>query len=329
MAMYDAIIVGAGPGGLSCGIEASKHGLQYLIIEKGGIADAIRRFPTNMTFFSTPNLLSLGDLPFVSLGTRPNRAEALNYYRGVCEYFGLKLRLNTRVVSAAKREQHFEIQTESGEHLQCRNLVLALGYFDLPSLLGIPGEESPHVRHFYEEPFMHSHSKVVVVGGANSAVEAALDLHRHGAEVTLIHRGSSLSDSIKYWVRPDIENRIKEGSIKTYFNTTVREIEANKVHLDGTREVPPQIPADAVYLLTGYYPDTKLFSQLDVRFDPETLIPKLDDSYQSSVEGVFIAGSATCGCETGNIFIENGRLHSHAIFAQIGKTLDKPRIVDR
>ncbi len=315
---YDVIIVGAGPSGLSCAIEAKRNGLSYLVIEKGGITDGIRRFPVNMTFFSTPDLLELGNIPFTVTSVRPNRVEALQYYRHVVDYFGLELMLHTRVEAIEPGKEHFTVRCAGDKVPRARNVIVATGYFDHTNRLGVPGEELPHVSHYYDEPYKYAHSKVALIGGRNSAVEAALELWRHGAEVTLIHRRPTLGDSVKYWVRPDIENRLKNGAIKAHFDSTVLEIEAGRLRVRHNTSGEVQwVEADFVFPLIGYRPDEKLLRRAGVVLD-EQLIPRYEQhSFETNIEGLYVAGSVVCGCETWNIFIENGRAHAMPIIADI------------
>ena len=315
------LIIGAGPSGLSCAIEAKKHGLSYLLLEKGGISDAIRRFPTEMTFFSTPEKLEIGDIPFPLPTVRPSRAEALTYYQKLVEHFSLNIQLHREVVELQKSaDGSFVLHDHQGDTYEGKNLILATGYFDRAKELGIPGEDLPHVHHFYTEAYAYAGSNVVVVGGSNSAVETALDLYRKGASVTLIHRSEKLSDSVKFWVRPDIENRIEEKSILAYFETELSSIDASRVHLSSINsETPKMIDAEFVFLLTGYLPDMRLLDQAGASYDPESLVPAVDLSFQTTVEHLFVAGSTTSGIHTNTVFIENGRLHAKPIIEQIRK----------
>lgn len=319
----DLIIVGGGPSGLSCAIEAQKEKLSYLVIEKGGITDAIRRFPINMTFFSTPELLELGGIPFTTTNVRSTRTETLQYYRHVVEHFGLELKLHTRVESIERDSKTgvFRVDCSDGETHRARHVVVATGYFDYTNLLEIPGEDLPHVSHYYDEPYAYAHTKVVLVGGRNSAVEAALELYRHGAEVTIVHRRDQLGDSVKYWVLPDIQNRIKEGAIRARFNTVLKEIEEGRVRVENTESGEETwIDADFVFPLIGYRPDEKLLRDAGVKLD-EKLIPDYEQhTFETNVEGLYVAGSVVCGCETWNIFIENGRAHAMPIIADIVRT---------
>jgi putative YpdA family bacillithiol system oxidoreductase len=311
---YDVIIIGAGPNGLACAIEAQQAGLSYLIIDKGGICDSIRRFPLTMTFFSTPNLLELGGIPFTTANLRPSRVEALTYYRRIVEYFDLATLLHNRVLDVKAMNPGFEVFLENNR-LKCKNIIFATGYYDTPNKLGIPGEELPHVSHYYDEPYRYAASKVIIVGGQNSAVETAIELYRHGVDITLVHRGAKLGDSVKYWVKPDIENRLKEGAIKAYFGHRVEKITAKEITLKNTEGDTRVLPADFVLLLTGYKPDVALLENCGIEVDGESLVPEHNsDSFATNVEGAFLAGSIIGGCDTGSVFIENGRTHAKSIF---------------
>ena len=317
--LYDLIIIGAGPNGLSCAIEARAKGLSYLVVDRGTIAESIRRFPSTMTFFSTPELLELGSVPFTSPSLRPTRQEALVYYRRVVQHFNLTLRLHCEVTGISRQENIFTLTTRQQEIIQCRSLVVATGYFDTPNSLGIPGESLPHVSHYYQEPFRYFGASVVIVGAENSAVDAALELFRHGSRVTLVHRGTDIGTSVKYWVRPDIKNRIKERSIEALFSTQVEEITERDLGLRNleTGEAYRK-HADFVFLLTGYRPDVGLLRQLQISINSETIIPKYNPrTYETDVPDVYVAGSIVCGCETGNVFIENGRHHAIGIVQNI------------
>ena len=320
--MYDVIIIGAGPTGLCCGIEAQKANLAYTIIEKGNITDSIRRFPVNMTFFSTPELLELGGLPFPCVNVRPTRLEALNYYHKVAEYFDLSLRLHTRVTGVEMSDGRFLVKSDHNDTLMAKTVILATGYFDYTNRLNVPGEDLPHVSHYYTESFLYTHMDVVVIGGRNSAVETALDLYRHGARVNLVHRGPELG-SVKYWVLPDIMNRIKQGAITAHFNSEIVEIKRGEVIIrNKTTNALKTLKADFVIPLIGYRPDERLLRNSRVNLDEKTLIPEYNPkTFETNIPGLYIAGSVACGCETWNIFIENGRAHAQPIINDISTHL--------
>ena len=328
MLVRDVTIVGAGPAGLAAGIAAKRVGLDYSIIEKGVLVNSIYRFPVNMVFFTTPELLEIGGLPLVSPFEKPTRLEALKYYRRVVDTFALPIDFGEQVVLVEREETGvFAIETRSEKgvrHIRhSRNVIFAIGYFDHPNYLGVPGENLPHVAHYYNEAHGFYRKNVVIVGGGNSAAETALELFRSGAHVTLAHRHPELKPSIKYWVRPDIENRIKEGSVKGLFNTRLLEIQPAHVIVerDGARE---EIPADAVFLLTGYHPDCELYRRAGIRLHRDTMTPELNkDTFETNVPGLFLAGGAICGRDTSNIFIENGRFHGETIISVIAQRLGK------
>jgi len=334
MLVRDVTIVGAGPAGLAAGIAAKRVGLDYSIIEKGVLVNSIYRFPVNMVFFTTPELLEIGGLPLVSPFEKPTRLEALKYYRRVVDTFALPIDFGEQVVSVEREETGvFAIETRSEKgvrHIRhSRNVIFAIGYFDHPNYLGVPGEHLPHVAHYYNEAHGFYRKNVVIVGGGNSAAETALELFRAGAHVTLVHRHPELKPSIKYWVRPDIENRIKEGSVKGLFNTRLLEIQPAHVIVerDGARE---EIPADAVFLLTGYHPDCELYRRAGIRLHRDTMTPELNkDTFETNVPGLFLAGGAICGRDTSNIFIENGRFHGETIVGVLAERLGKRAAVAR
>jgi thioredoxin reductase (NADPH) len=333
--MPDVLIVGAGPAGLGVAIAAHQAGLDYEVLEKGALVNSIFNFPRNQIFFTTPELLEIGGLPFVTPYEKPTRVEALRYYRRVAETYRLRMSLGEEVLDIRPEEGAFRVETlpqqprgrlgraaRSGARARshqrrARNVVMACGYYDHPNRLGIPGEDLPHVSHYYFEAHAFYGQRVVVVGGKNSAALAALDLFRHGASVTLVHRGERLSDSVKYWIRPDIENRIKEGSIAARFSTCLTEITPDCVAVSG-RSGHESLPAEAVFLLTGYHPDDDLLRRAGVRVDPVTYKPEHDPAtFETNVRGLFVAGSLVSGKETSRIFIENGRFHGEAIVAAI------------
>jgi thioredoxin reductase (NADPH) len=360
----DVLIVGAGPSGLATAIAAQQLGLDCLVVEQGSLVDAIRRMPRNMVFFTTPELLEIGGVPFTTPHEKPTRVEALTYYRKVTDLFGLQVALFQEVVSVgsggtgktgktgrtgetggigpAGGDHGFavETRTRAGEtHVhQARFVVLAMGYYGLPNRLNVPGEDLPHVSHYYDEAHPYYRRRVVIVGGRNSACETALELYRAGAHVTLVHRGPALGESVKYWVKPDIENRIKEGAIAARFSTRVVEIREAEVvvaqvpHQGSTHgfntEVPrggsQTMPADAVLLLTGYHADCDFMCRAGVEIDPVSLEPHHDpETFETNVPGLFIAGGQLAGRRTGSVFIENGRFHGQRIAAEIAKRVGR------
>ena len=317
MSVRDVIIIGAGPSGLATAIAAKRQGLDFVIVEKGVLVNSIFNFPMHMVFFTTPELLEIGGLPLVTPYDKPTRLEALRYYRRVVDTYGIQVSFHETVVAIECDDAGvFEVTTQHrGVTRQRfgRSVVLAIGYYDLPNYLGVPGEDLPHVSHYYTDAHPYYRQRVVVVGGKNSAAEASLELFRAGAHVTLVHRHATLGDSIKYWVRPDIENRIKEGSVAARFESSVVAITPTAVTIDtnGTRE---EIPAEGVFLLTGYHPDVDLMRRAGIECHPETLAPALNsETFETNVPNLFIAGGAVAGRHTGNIFIENGRFHGERI----------------
>lgn len=318
MELYDVIIIGAGPCGLACGIEAQVQNLDYLIVDKGSITESIRRYPINMLFFSTSENIEIGNVPFVSMGTRPTRSEALKYYRKVVNHFDLNVKLFTRINNVKKEGEVFSLKT-ANETLKAKKIIISTGYYDVPRYLQIRGETMPHVSHYYDEAFRYSKMKAVVVGGANSAIETALDLYRNDVDVTIVHMYESLDPRAKYWIVPDLENRIKKDEVKAYFKSKVSEIYEKSVIIenleDGSKK---RIDADFVFLMTGYRPDAHFMEKVGIILEGENLIPKLNpETLESNIEGIYLAGSIIGGEETAKIFIENGRLHGKPIIQDI------------
>lgn len=317
MSVRDVIIVGAGPSGLATAIAARHFGLDYVVLEQGSLVDGIARFPINMVFFTTPELLEIGGIPLTTPFEKPTRAEALRYYRKVVDTFQIQLSLFEKVTSIeppAEPGQPFVVESRTARGVtrarEARNVVLAMGYYELPNMLGVPGEDLPHVSHFYKEAHPYYRQRVVIVGGRNSAAEAALEIHRAGGHVTMVHRGPGFGESVKYWVKPDIENRVKEGSIAAHFDAQVVEIRPNEVVLD----TGATIPAEAVLLLTGYRADPEFMRRIGVEINAETLAPRYNiDTYETNVPGLFVAGGQVAGKRTGTVFIENGRFHGEQI----------------
>ncbi len=314
--MHDLVIVGAGPSGLATAIAAGQAGLDYVILEKGVLVNSIYQFPAHMVFFTTPELLEIGGLPLVTPYDKPTRIEALRYYRRVADTFTLRIEFE-RTVTGLTRDPVSGVLTVTAappngdvETWQARAVVFAIGYFDHPNRLGVPGEDLPHVSHYYRDAHSAWRQRVVVVGGKNSAAEAALELYRSGAHVTLVHRKATLGASIKYWVKPDIENRIAEGSIAARFETRVVEITSDAVIV----EPHEALPADRVLLLTGYHADFELLARSGVAIDPDTGVPTYDPgTLESNVPNVFLAGGVVAGKDTAPIFIENGRFHGERL----------------
>ncbi|NIK73867.1 thioredoxin reductase (NADPH) [Thermonema lapsum] len=316
---YDVIIIGAGPCGLACAIEAHKASLRYLVVEQGSIAESIRRYPTHMRFFSTADNISIAGIPFAIAEAKANRSEALQYYRKVSEYFQLKLKLHTRVERIEPQETGFVLHTQRNEPLHCRAVIVATGYFTRPRLLQVEGENLPHVSHYYKEPFEYVHQKVVIIGGGNSAVEAALDLYRHGAQVHMLLRGNDFKPTAKYWLLPDLKRRIAEGYIQASFGCQVQRITPDAVEYRQHGQLQ-RLPADFVLALTGYLPDDKLLRQAGVKVDDE-LVPLHNEHFETNVKGLYVAGTVICGIHTEKVYIENGRLHAPVIIQHLSRQL--------
>ncbi|HUI50228.1 MAG TPA: YpdA family putative bacillithiol disulfide reductase [Terriglobales bacterium] len=317
MTTYDIVCIGAGPTGLACAMEAKKAGMRALVIDKGCLCNSIYNYPVNMVFFTTPELLEIGGLPMVSNGDKPTRLEALKYYRKGAEHYGLELRLYEKVLRVDGQDGAFTVVTETAsgreEKYHGKKIVVATGYYDLPNEMGVPGEHLPHVNHYYTEPHPFWNQDVVVIGGKNSAVESALDLYRNGARVTLLVRGKELGNSLKYWVKPDIENRIKAGQIQAMFGVRVKEFVREGIVVENDAGVE-ELKARQVFALTGYHPDYEFIEALGVRLDRESRKPAIDpETLESNVPGIFLAGVVIAGKYTGEIFIENGRFHGKQI----------------
>ncbi|MCC2545995.1 YpdA family putative bacillithiol disulfide reductase [Hymenobacter sp. BT175] len=314
---FDAVIVGAGPVGLACAIEIQRRGLSVAVVDKGTLVNSLVGYPTNMEFFSTPELLEIGGYPFPTAHYKPLREDALDYYRRVAVSEKLTLRLYERVISLEGEPGAYELLTEKG-YLQARYVVVATGFFDVPNRLGVPGEDLPHVSFYYKEPYPHMGQPVVVIGAKNSAAKAALQLVRAGAQVTLVVRGGAVSESVKYWIRPDLLNRIAEGRITALFNTTIQRITPEYVDVL-TPEGPLAVPAHFVYALTGYHPDYSLLTALGIscRADSARTPWHDEETFETNRPGVFLAGTVCGGLNTSRWFIENGRHHAAVIAAQL------------
>lgn len=323
--IYDVLIIGAGPIGLACGIEASNNSLDYIIIEKGCLVNSIFNYPTNMTFFSTSERIEIGNVPFVSHGDKPTRREALEYYRRVNSFYRLNVKTYEKVISAEKKNNLFEVTTDRNNIYCTENIIVSTGYYDNPNLLEIPGEKLPDVKHYFDEPHPYAYHKTAVIGGGNSAVDVALELFRVGAEVTMIVRESGLKPSIKYWVKPDIENRIKEGSIKTFFNSEVVEIFEKSI-LIRTGGVTKSIDTDFVFSMTGYHPDYNFLKTLGIKTDSDSN-PVFDKiTFESDVKGIYLAGVVCGGKNTDKYFIENSIEHSRIVIRNISDKIKKLRL---
>ena len=321
----DVIVIGSGPTGLACAIEVQKAGFSVISVDKGCVVNSLFHYPANMIFFTTPELLEIGDIPFSSANPKPNRLEALEYYRKVAEHYNLDVRQYQRVETVIGGDNHFHITTcdRLGRVYDygCRKVIVATGYYDRANLMHVPGEDLPKVFHYYREPHPYFDCDVLVVGGKNSAAISALDLWRHGARVTLVHRGPKLHSHVKYWILPDVENRIKNGEITAYFNTTVQEIEADYVMLN-TGEGEVKIKNDFVFALTGYHPDYEFLRSMGIELSPELCRPVCDPiTLESNVPGIYVAGVIVAGSRTNEIFIENGRFHGQQIAAHLRQTL--------
>jgi thioredoxin reductase (NADPH) len=321
---FDVICIGAGPTGLACAIEAKRAGISSLVIDKGCLCNSLYNYPTNMLFFTTPERMEIGDIPMTAFGGKPTRAEALKYYRRAVEHFGIETALYQRVERISGSDGAFIVHTKD-EHSAVhehhgKKVIIATGYYDRPNYLGVPGEELPHVSHYFTDAHPYWGQNIVVIGAKNSAAEAALDLFRGGAHVTLVYRGGTLGKSLKFWVKPDIENRIAAGEINALFNSQVTRIEPNQVWIkNGQGE--KAIPASRVFAMTGYHPDFEFLEAQGIHLDPESRKPQVNpDSLETNVKGIYVAGVIVGGKNTGDIFIENGRFHGRQIIsAMTGK----------
>jgi bacillithiol disulfide reductase len=325
---FDTLIVGAGPTGLACAIELQQRGVRAVIVEKGCVVNSIYHYPTNMTFFTTPELLEIGNIPMTSLNEKPNRHEALKYYRRVADHFHLEVRQYERVDRITGQDNAFEIHTT--DRLACRHvygarkIVLATGYYDVPNMLNVPGEDSSKVLHYYKEPHPYYNQDVAVVGAKNSAAIAALELYWSGARVTLIHRGAAISEKVKYWIKPNIENRIKNGEIRAYFHSTITEILPDSIRLS-TPSGDLSLKNDFVFALVGYRPDLEFLRDTGITLEQRTQKPRTNpETLESERPGIYLAGVIVAGMHTNEIFIENGRFHGQLIAASIASSLLNP-----
>ena len=324
--LHDVLVIGAGPTGLACAIDAQKVGLNVVVVDKGCLTNSLFHYPAGMTFFTTPELLEIGNMPFSSPNQKPSRAEALEYYRKVTQHYKLDVRLYERVTGVTGSDGDFHVYTMDRfdrkiEH-RARKLIVSTGYYDLPNTLGVPGEGLLKVSHYYNEPHPYFAQDVVVVGGKNSAAIAALDLYRHGARVTLVHRGAELHRHIKYWIKPDIENRIKNGEIAAHFRSTISEITEDSVTLETPGGVKV-IRNNFVFALTGYQPDFTFIESMGVTLDADNDRRPIfhPNSLESNVPGLYVAGVVVAGERTNEVFIENGRFHGAVIAADLARKM--------
>ena len=325
--VLDVIVIGAGPTGLACGIEAVSAGMTVLILEKGCLVNSIYRYPANLTFFTTRERLEIGEIPFSSINLKPTRAEAMEYYRRVTDFYHQPIRYEEQVIGIAPLDEAFQVEaqskSESRRTYRSRKVIIATGYYDRPNFLGIPGEDLSKVSHYATEGHAFYGRKVAVIGGANSAAITALDLYRHGAEVTLIYRGPELNKHIKYWIRPDIENRIKEKSIHAFLESHVTEITWDSICIRTGSGEHLKLENDFVFALTGYHPDVDLLRRAGAEVDPKTYCPIFDPkTLESNVPGLYLAGVLISGRRTNEIFIENGRFHGKLIIDDIKQSSD-------
>ncbi|MBV9156176.1 MAG: YpdA family putative bacillithiol disulfide reductase [Acidobacteriaceae bacterium] len=326
MQTFDVAIVGAGPTGLACGIEVQKRSLSAILFDKGCIVNSIYHYPINLVFFTTPELLEIGDIPMTSLNEKPGRTEALKYYRRVADYYKLDVHQYERVLGFDGPDGNFSVRTETswGERscYSAKKIILASGYYDIPNRLNVPGEELDKVIHYYREAHPFYNHDVLIVGAKNSASIAALELHWTGARVTMVHRGSGISKNVKYWIKPNIENRIKSGEIKAYFQTVVQEIRPHDVVLQ-TPHGEVIVKNDFVFAMTGYRPDFEFMAEHGIHLDPATSKPITDPkTLESERNGVYLAGVIVAGTHTNEIFIENGRFHGKVIADAIAGSLN-------
>lgn len=325
----DLVIVGGGPIGLACALESKKAGLNYLILEKGALVNSLYNYPINMTFFSTSERLEIGGVPFVSNSPKPTRPEALEYYRRVAVSGGLNIHLFEEVLKVEKGDDEIFTVTTTKQLYTCKNIIIATGFYDIPYLLNVPGEELPKVKHYYKDPHYYAFQKVLVVGAANSAIDVALETWRKGAEVTMVIRGDKISDRVKYWIKPDIDNRIAEVSIKAYFNSSIAAIREHEVDIN-TPEGLVTVENDWVLAMTGYQPNLKFLRDVGISLsDDGVLCPAIDEETQeTNVRGVYLAGVICGGMNTHRLFIENSRIHAEKIVNHIKSLTKKAELIE-
>tara|TARA_B100001146_G_scaffold214944_2_gene216743 strand:+ start:254 stop:1240 length:987 start_codon:yes stop_codon:yes gene_type:complete len=316
--LLDVVIIGGGPIGIACAIEAQKRNLSYVVIEKGPLVNSLYHYPTNMTFFSSSEKLEIDQIPFISKNAKPSKAEALEYYRRIATSKKLDIHLFEKVNSVKKEENTYHIHTSKSDYT-AKNVVIATGFYDIPNHMNVKGEDLPKVNHYYNDPHYYSNQDVIVVGASNSSVDAALEVYRKGGRVTMVVRGEGIGERVKYWVRPDIVNRIEEGSIKAYFNSTIKEIREHEVDIEDENGHKKTLKNDFVLALTGYRPNFKFLEKLGIQLqDKEKKIPQYDpQTMETNLKGVYLAGVICGGLETHKWFIENSRIHAKMIMENI------------
>ena len=327
---FDVLVIGAGPTGMACAIEAQRAGFTSAMVDKGCLVNSLFHYPANMVFFTTPELLEIGDIPFTTANQKPNRSEALEYYRNVAQHYRLDVRQYQRVASVTGYDGAFRVETQDlhghDHEYVARKIVVATGYYDRPNYLGIPGEDLPKVMHYYKDPHPYFDMDVLIIGAKNSASIAALELWRRGSRVTMVHRGADIHRNVKYWIKPDIENRIKNGEVTAYFNSCVLEIRPEEVRLknpDGERV----LKNDFVFALTGYHPDYEFLERLGIELTRPEMRPVCDPlTFESNVPGIYVAGVVVSGARTSEIFIENGRFHGKQIADDLKTKLHVSRV---
>jgi thioredoxin reductase (NADPH) len=327
---FDVLVIGAGPTGMACAIEAQRAGFTSVMVDKGCLVNSLFHYPANMVFFTTPELLEIGDIPFTTANQKPNRSEALEYYRNVAQHYRLDVRQYQRVASVTGYDGAFRIETQdlhgNDHEYVARKIVVATGYYDRPNYLGIPGEDLAKVMHYYKDPHPYFDMDVLIIGAKNSASIAALELWRRGSRVTMVHRGPEIHRNVKYWIKPDIENRIKNGEVTAYFNSCVLEIRPQEVRIK-TPEGERVLKNDFVFALTGYHPDYEFLESVGIELTRPEMRPVCDpQTFESNVPGIYVAGVVVSGARTSEIFIENGRFHGKQIADDLKTKLQVARV---
>ena len=327
---FDVLVIGAGPTGMACAIEAQRAGFTSAMVDKGCLVNSLFHYPANMVFFTTPELLEIGDIPFTTANQKPNRSEALEYYRNVAQHYRLDVRQYQRVAGVTGYDGAFRVETQDlhghDHEYVARKIVVATGYYDRPNYMGIPGEDLPKAMHYYKDPHPYFDMDVLIIGAKNSASIAALELWRRGSRVTMVHRGAEIHRNVKYWIKPDIENRIKNGEVTAYFNSCVLEIRPEDVRIK-TPEGERVLKNDFVFALTGYHPDYEFLESLGIELTRPEMRPVCDpQTFESNVPGIYVAGVVVSGARTSEIFIENGRFHGKQIADDLKTKLQVARV---